>query len=54
MFVTAIGIFLTILTDTAAAIAVQLFIWFLNINSIDLTGDYPMFGLLIRHNDSKK
>lgn len=53
MLVTAIGIFLTTLTDTPVAIAVQLFIWFLNINSTGLTGDYPMFGLLIRYNDSQ-
>jgi hypothetical protein len=52
MIVTAIGIFLSTLTNTAAAIAAQLLIWFLNINSIG-TGDYPMFGLFIRHNDSK-
>jgi hypothetical protein len=53
MIVTAIGIFLSTLTNTAAAIAVQLFIWFLNISTIGLTGDYPTFGLFIRHNDSK-
>jgi ABC-type transport system involved in multi-copper enzyme maturation permease subunit len=53
MLVTAIGVFLTTLTDSTIAIAVQLFIWFLSVNTISLTGDYPRFGLLIRHNDSQ-
>ncbi|WP_461612528.1 hypothetical protein [Clostridium sp. Marseille-QA1073] len=54
MIVTAIGMFLTTLTDTPVAIAVELFIWFFNINNIQLTGDYPLLGLFIRHNNRGK
>lgn len=53
MFVTAVGLILTTLTDTAIAIAVQLFIWFMSVNSMELTGDYPILSLLIRHNNSQ-
>ena len=54
MIVTAIGMFLTTLTDTPVAIAVELFIWFFSINNIQLTGDYPLLGLFIRHNNRGK
>lgn len=54
MIVTAIGMFLTTLTDTPVAIAVELFIWFFNINNIQLTGDYPLLGLFVRHNNRGK
>jgi hypothetical protein len=54
MIVTAIGMFLTILTDTPVAIAAELFIWFFNITNIKLTGDYPLLGLFIRHNNLRK
>lgn len=52
MLVTAIGVILTTLTDTPVAIAVQLLIWFLSLATIGFAGDYPLLGLLIRHNDS--
>lgn len=50
MIVTAIGMSLTILTDTPLAIIVQLIWWFYSINSTGLKGDYPTMGLMIRHN----
>lgn len=50
MIVTAIGVFLTTLTNTPVAIAVSLFIWFFNLYNIKLAGDYPLLGLFIRHN----
>lgn len=54
MVVTAIGMFLTILTDKPIAIAVGLFMWFLNLMNIELIGDYPLLGLFIRHNNHGK
>ncbi|MGX9755287.1 ABC transporter permease [Clostridioides difficile] len=51
MIVTAIGMSLTVLTDTPVAIIVQLIWWFYSINSIGLKGDYPSMGLMIRHNN---
>lgn len=50
MIATAIGMSLTILTDTPIAIIVQLTWWFYSINSTGLKGDYPTMGLMIRHN----
>ncbi|NMB00726.1 MAG: ABC transporter permease [Firmicutes bacterium] len=50
MFVTALAIFLTYLTDTPVAIVVGLVLWLFNLNSIRLTGDYPVWGLFVRHN----
>lgn len=54
MIVTSIGMFLTILTDTVLAIAIGLLIWFMNVSSISLEGNYPLTGLFIRHNDYRK
>ncbi|MCC0663866.1 ABC transporter permease [Clostridioides sp. ZZV15-6597] len=51
MIVTAVGVSLTVLTDTPVAIIVQLIWWFYSINSIGLEGDYPSMGLMIRHNN---
>ncbi|MCD5414709.1 MAG: ABC transporter permease [Clostridiales bacterium] len=50
MLVTAIGVFITTVTGRAIAIAIVLFLWFLNISTIDLSGEYPILGFLIRHN----
>lgn len=51
MIVTAVGVSLTVLTDTPVAIIFQLVWWFYSINSIGLEGDYPSVGLMIRHNN---
>lgn len=50
MIVTAVGMSITILTDTPVAIIVQLIWWFYSINSTGLKGDYSTMGLMIRHN----
>ncbi len=42
MIITSIGMFLTIFTDTAIAIVIGLFIWFINLMNIELIGDYPL------------
>jgi len=53
MMITSLGIFLTLLTDTPLVILVGLFIWFINLNNIKLSGDYPTLGLFIRHNTER-
>ncbi|AFS79747.1 ABC transporter permease protein [Gottschalkia acidurici 9a] len=54
MIVTAVGILLTTLTDTPVAILVGLIMWCFSVASIELTGDYPLLGLFIRHNSENE
>lgn len=53
MFVTALGVAVTTITNNPIAIALQLFLWFINLANTELTGDYPIWTLIIRHNDSE-
>jgi hypothetical protein len=53
MFVIALSSFLTKLTESAIGILVGVVVWFLNLHNISLTGHYPIWGLMIRHNTSK-
>lgn len=50
MIVTAVGMFLTLLTDAPIAIAVQLIWWFVDSGLTKLSGDYSLFNLMIRNN----
>lgn len=50
MIATAIGMFLTELTGTPIAIAVQGIWWFIDINVVELSGGFTLFHLTPRHN----
>lgn len=50
MIVSAIGCFLTVLTDSPVAILVQFMWWLVDGNQLGKVGNYSMFQLMIRHN----
>ncbi len=53
MSVTAVGMFLTLLTETAIAIPVQMFWWYSSISKGVLIGSYDLSQLMIRFNTIK-
>lgn len=53
MIVTALGMFLTILTSTPLAVLVQFIWWFMDSALTGLSGDTSLFTLMIRHNTLK-
>ncbi len=50
MAVTAIGIIVTLLTDTPVAILLQAVWWFVDRSTTELSGDTGLFTLMVRHN----
>lgn len=50
MIVTALGMFLTILTSTPLAILIQFIWWFVDSSITGLSGDTNIYTLMIRHN----
>lgn len=50
MIVSAIGIFLTLLTDSPLAVLLQFFWWIIDRGTTGLSGDTKMSTLMIRHN----
>lgn len=51
----AVGLFLTVLTGSAAAVFIQVLWWFIDINKgIFISGNYPFYLLVPRHNSLQR